>query len=83
MLSADFFKPQEKPNGKISYGFDGFNKRRMMCFGHVANDSESIKSREKEQRCTFFNTSDLSVNVVKSGYYGKCDKIFGMSKSVG
>lgn len=51
MLSADFFfKSQEKPDGKISYGFDGFNKRRMMCFGHVANDSESIKSREKKSK---------------------------------
>lgn len=54
MLSTDFFKPQEKPNGKISYGFDGFNKRRMMCFGHVANDSESIKSREKRAKAHLF-----------------------------
>ena len=84
MLSTDFFKPQEKPNGKISYGFDGFNKRRMMCFGHVANYSESIKETVKKSKgAPFFNTSDLSVNVVKSGYYGKCDTIFGMSKSVG
>lgn len=56
----------------------------MMCFGHVANDSESIKETVKKSKgAPFFNTSDLSVNVVKSGYYGKCDTIFGMSKSVG